>query len=84
MLSDRHPSPYLEGATPMPRPCRLAFALLAGLISAGCGAPNRAVVYNPYVENDGDPTLGKQVEGVMDDLMKAVEHIDTRIENTLY
>lgn len=64
--------PYLSGL----------FVLLLGC--AGCGHPTRAVAYNPYVENSGDPTLGKQVEGVMDDLMEAVEHIDTRIENTLY
>ena len=38
----------------------------------------------PFVENRGDPTLGKQAEGIPDGLMERLEAFDSRMENRLY
>ena len=49
-----------------------------------CRSTSRDVTYNPFVENRGRPTLGKQVEGIPDGLMERIEQFDSRMENRLY
>ena len=60
----------------------LAGFLWAGL--CGCHSGSREVTYNPFVENRGRPTLGKQVEGVPNGMMERIDRFDSRMENRLY
>ena len=64
----------------------LVLAALGGVWAGLCGCHNggREVTYNPFIENKGRPTLGKQVEGIPNGMMDRINRFDSRIENRLY
>ncbi len=66
---------------------RLGYALAWGwmLIGVcGCRSVEQDVTYNPYVVNQGRPSVWRQLEAIPEAGEEAIRQLDVRMENALY
>jgi hypothetical protein len=69
--------------------CKWLGALVTAVLTValdlivGCGS-RRDWTYIPFDENHGEPTLGKQAEGIPNGMGEELERLDRRVEAWLY